>query len=96
MLEDKYKDESNKKSTDLARSVIRTPPMNQQARNNRRSKLSAPLIEDDKIRNKCGVVTDLVKVLNFLFMPAYGCLHARAELYLSSGTTTFDGEVCSC
>ena len=29
-------------------------------------------------------------------MPDYGCLHARAELYLSSGTTTFDEDVCSC
>ena len=96
LLEHKYKNESNNKSTDLARSVIRTPPTNQQARKNRRSNLSAPLTEEEKIRNKRAAVTDLTKVLNFLFMPAYGCLHVRAEWYLSSGTTTYNEEICAC
>ena len=50
--EHKSKNESYNKSTNLARSVIRTPPTDQQARNNRRSNLSAPLTEEEKIRNK--------------------------------------------
>ena len=47
-----------------------------------------PLTREERTVNKSRAFANLMDVVNFLFMPAWGCLHLRSEWYLHSKSNT--------
>ena len=82
-------------SSSFENSMIRSTPSAQAVQHQFRSNSRSKLTNEEKKKNKDQAIKDLVEVLYYFFMPALGCLHQRAEFFLSRGQCTYDPLVCS-